>query len=133
VFVHGNALKFLRAEHRHEEIDEQREGYDADDDEFHGCLLEDRAPADVERARGEERQQGSDINQIIHSQSPAVSDRVLFAETMAQRGARALIKTGARGVKISLRGAAALGEWGALRSILDFVHVFRGMVHWDRR
>jgi hypothetical protein len=67
--------ELLRADHGHEEIEEEEEGDEPDEDGFHGDrgrVLEFLAEADVEAAENEERDDDAEIEEVTHGAPPGV-------------------------------------------------------------
>jgi hypothetical protein len=58
--LHGRSLEFVRADHGHEQIDEEQQGDDPDTDGFHCVLLEFLAEADVKAAHNEKPNDDAD-------------------------------------------------------------------------
>ena len=60
-------LEFLRPDHGHEEVEEQKQGDEAHDDGFHGeGRLELLAKAHVKRADDEEGGGDADVDEVVH-------------------------------------------------------------------
>jgi hypothetical protein len=63
--------KFLRTNHRDEQVDEKQQGNDSNEDVSHVVLLKFFAEADVEAARDKKCHHSADENQVTHTISPA--------------------------------------------------------------
>ena len=60
--LHGRSLKFFRPNHRHEQINEEQQRDDADNDGFHGVLLQLLAEADIKTAHDKKHDDDSNEN-----------------------------------------------------------------------
>jgi len=69
VFI--DSSEFLRANHSHEQVDEQQKGNDAHDKGFHIAFLEFFAKTDVETAQGKKCHDNADEYQVTHKISAA--------------------------------------------------------------
>ena len=76
------SLEFLGTNHRDEEVDEEQQGNDADDDGFHGSLLEVVAKAHVERTDDKKQNDDCGEDYVVHR----VRMRALIEEGGSPRG-----------------------------------------------
>jgi hypothetical protein len=64
---HRESLEFFRPDHGHEEVEEQKQGDEADDDGFHGGgRLEGFAAVGVRTADDEKGQKGGEADEVVH-------------------------------------------------------------------
>jgi hypothetical protein len=59
-------LKFFGPNHRHKEVDEEKERDDGDDDDFHEVLLKPVAKTHIQSAHDEKQHDSSDEKQVAH-------------------------------------------------------------------
>jgi hypothetical protein len=65
--LHSSSLKFLRSDHRHEEVDEEEQSDDRNNDGFHGVFLKPVAKAHVKRAQNEEHDDHANEEKVSHN------------------------------------------------------------------
>ena len=103
--VHSHSSKFLRANHRHEQVDEQKQSNDSCDEVFHNAFLEFFTETDVKAAHDKKCHHNAHENQVTHKTSPAteLTTRVRSYRYDDSVADERIIKISAFRVKISLR------------------------------